>query len=93
MKLVLARTANSEIHVHRAECADLRKWKYSGYGEEPEAGEWPSVQAVCEDWYSDFIGNEAEGNGDLTWQECFESWGIKFFPCIKGLPHETPVAS
>jgi hypothetical protein len=51
------------------------------------------VQAVCEDWYSDFIGNEAEGNGDLTWQECFESWGIKFFPCIKGLPHETPVAS
>lgn len=73
--------ANSAtFHVHAANCADVRKAKYSrcdgGYVETHT-----SVQSVVEGTYSDILA-EGSYNG---WEDLLSEFD--FFPCTAGLSH------
>jgi len=73
------------FHVHGAGCADLRKYgphRVFG-GETPEPGEYPSLQALIEDWYGDQIAENQAEDASSQWAS-WEAYGEDFrvFPCV-----------
>jgi hypothetical protein len=82
-------SSGATFHVHKAGCRDLKS-RAKGYGPDVDldTDDFASVQEICEFVYADHMAENEPGSEFSTWEGYVGEFDI--YPCVKGLPTETP---
>ena len=86
MRLTLIRNPHGDIDVHVTGCADIKRTPHHHLEEYP--GEFDTVQAVVEEWFSDFLPDRGDDNPNgipdsVTWRDYVGE--LNFKPCTREL--------